>query len=183
MTPSFGRNSPCALRGTGGCRRLSSWRFSQRWSTASMKPSASRSPWIDANGWQILRAPARRYYYDVPAASVALAAAEAFHLRREGDIHTSTTGGAAIFQRSAAFLRAKYRSGTAHDGQHWRDRRRLRGYRRADEHAEPPQSPVTRIVTAPDPHLDLNIGWASKGVSEIRGCRPERASARRSAPN
>ena len=24
--------------------------------------SASRSPWIDANGWQLLRAPARRYY-------------------------------------------------------------------------------------------------------------------------
>lgn len=52
--------------------------------------SASRSPWIDANGWQILRAPARRYYYDVPAASVALAAAEAFTYGAKADIHTDT---------------------------------------------------------------------------------------------
>src|SRR5580700_4692780 len=66
--------------------------------------SASRSPWIDANGWQILRAPARRFYYDVPAASVALAAAEAFMYGAKAYIHTETAG-AAIFERILQFLR------------------------------------------------------------------------------
>jgi hypothetical protein len=54
--------------------------------------SASRSPWINANGWQILRAPDRRYYYDVPAASPALAAAEAFMYGAKADIHTEPDG-------------------------------------------------------------------------------------------
>ena len=66
--------------------------------------SASRSPWIDANGWQLLREPARRYYYDVPAASVALAAAEAFAYGAKAAIHTDTAG-EAIFHRMLQFLR------------------------------------------------------------------------------
>ena len=39
--------------------------------------SATSVPWIDANGWQFQRAPARTYFYDVPKGSAALAAAEA----------------------------------------------------------------------------------------------------------
>lgn len=39
--------------------------------------SATRVPWIDANGWQFEREPARSYFYDVPAGSAAMAAAEA----------------------------------------------------------------------------------------------------------
>jgi hypothetical protein len=40
--------------------------------------SATRAPWIDANGWKFARRPAGKYMYDVPAGKAALAAAEAF---------------------------------------------------------------------------------------------------------
>jgi hypothetical protein len=43
------------------------------------RASATRSPWIDANGWRIMRAPDARFRYDeVRAGRGALAAAEAF---------------------------------------------------------------------------------------------------------
>ncbi len=40
--------------------------------------SATRVPWLDANGWRFERAPARAYFYDAAAGGAALAAAEAF---------------------------------------------------------------------------------------------------------
>jgi len=40
--------------------------------------SATRVPWVDANGWQFIRAPSRTYFYDAPAGAAALAAAEAY---------------------------------------------------------------------------------------------------------
>jgi hypothetical protein len=40
--------------------------------------SATRRPWIDANGWRIARKPTGQFYYDVPAGKAALALAEAF---------------------------------------------------------------------------------------------------------
>lgn len=40
--------------------------------------SATRSPWVDANGWRFTRHPAGKYAYDLPAGKAALAAAEAF---------------------------------------------------------------------------------------------------------
>lgn len=67
--------------------------------------SASRSPWIDANGWRILRAPDKRYVYDVPENAVALAAAEAFAYGANAVVHTGATGVAA-FNRILEFLRA-----------------------------------------------------------------------------
>jgi hypothetical protein len=42
------------------------------------RASATRSPWIDANGWLFRRFPTERYDYQVPAGKAALAAAEAF---------------------------------------------------------------------------------------------------------
>jgi hypothetical protein len=39
--------------------------------------SATRVPWVDANGWRFAREPGRSFFYDVPAGSAALAAAEA----------------------------------------------------------------------------------------------------------
>ncbi|HEY2942502.1 MAG TPA: hypothetical protein VGN09_08725 [Vicinamibacteria bacterium] len=41
------------------------------------RASATRSPWVDANGWRFLREPAGQYAYDLPAGRGALAAAEA----------------------------------------------------------------------------------------------------------
>src|SRR5580658_3959653 len=40
--------------------------------------SATRVPWVDANGWRFEREPGRSFFYDAPAGSAALAAAEAF---------------------------------------------------------------------------------------------------------
>lgn len=42
------------------------------------RASATRSPWVYANGWQFRRDPAGRYSYELPAGKAALAAAEAF---------------------------------------------------------------------------------------------------------
>ena len=42
------------------------------------RASATRSPWVDGNGWRFLRDPAGQYAYDLPAGRAALAAAEAF---------------------------------------------------------------------------------------------------------
>jgi hypothetical protein len=39
--------------------------------------SATRSPWLTANGWRFIRNPAGRYLYDLPAGSGLLAASEA----------------------------------------------------------------------------------------------------------
>ena len=40
--------------------------------------SATRRPWIDANGWIFIRRPKGRFYYDLPAGKAAMAAAEAY---------------------------------------------------------------------------------------------------------
>jgi hypothetical protein len=40
--------------------------------------SPTRAPWIDANGWRFLRAPAGQYLYDIAVGKAALAAAESF---------------------------------------------------------------------------------------------------------
>lgn len=40
--------------------------------------SATRRPWLDANGWRFLRRPAGKFYYDLPRGRATLAAAEAF---------------------------------------------------------------------------------------------------------
>lgn len=42
------------------------------------RASATRSPWVDANGWRFLRNPTGQYVYDLPAGRAALAAAEAY---------------------------------------------------------------------------------------------------------
>jgi hypothetical protein len=54
--------------------------------------TASRSPWLDANGWALLRKPAARYYYDAPGPAAALAAAEAFSYGANAVVHTDAAG-------------------------------------------------------------------------------------------
>ena len=135
--------------------------------------SASRSPWIDANGWQLLRAPTRHYFYDVPAASVALAAAEAFMYGAKVDIHTEPAG-AAIFNRMLQFLReipergelptlaniGVIDDGSAETGElmNLLTRRNL----------------LYRIVTAPDPQLDLNIRLGSQQYPKSEAADPSK---------
>ena len=132
--------------------------------------SASRSPWINANGWQLLRAADRRYYYDVPAASAALAAAEAFMYAAKADIHTEADG-VELFNRMLQFLRglperdlpAMANIGVMDDGSpetgelmNLLSRRNL----------------LYRIVTAPDPHLDLNIRLGSPEYPKSEAANP-----------
>jgi hypothetical protein len=40
--------------------------------------SATRRPWVDANGWRFVRNPAGKYYYELPRGKAAMAIAEAF---------------------------------------------------------------------------------------------------------
>jgi hypothetical protein len=54
--------------------------------------TASRSPWLDANGWVLLRKPAASYYYDAPGPAAALAAAEAFSHGVTALVHTDAAG-------------------------------------------------------------------------------------------
>jgi hypothetical protein len=54
--------------------------------------SASRAPWLDSNGWQFLRQPQGRFYYDVKGAGSALAAAEAFSYGSSALIGTDAAG-------------------------------------------------------------------------------------------
>jgi len=54
--------------------------------------SASREPWLVANGWTFLRQPRARFYYDVPGEPAALAAAEAFCYGANALIKTDAAG-------------------------------------------------------------------------------------------
>jgi hypothetical protein len=123
--------------------------------------SASRSPWIDANGWQMLRKPAARFYYDVPGKAAALAAAEAFTYGAHAAIHTDAAGGAA-FKHMVDFLGALpdtdlpalanvgvVEDGTAQTGElmNLLTRRNL----------------LFRVVTAPDPALQVNVHLGDQG--------------------
>jgi hypothetical protein len=122
--------------------------------------SATMSPWIDANGWRILRNPGTSYYYDVPARSAALAAAEAFVYRAHARVHTDQSGVGA-FNRMLEFLRglpdvslpALANVGVVDDG--------------SDESGElmnllGRRNLLYRVVTAPDAALDLNVRIGSE---------------------
>jgi hypothetical protein len=54
--------------------------------------TASRAPWLDSNGWQFLRYPHARFYYDVPGPKAALAAAEAYCFGGDALIRTDADG-------------------------------------------------------------------------------------------
>lgn len=67
--------------------------------------SATTSPWIDANGWRILRSPDRTFSYQVKGEAAALAAAEAFSYGARASISADAVG-AIAFGRMLAFLKA-----------------------------------------------------------------------------
>ncbi len=54
--------------------------------------SASRVPWVTSNGWQFIRRPNDRFYYDVNGNGSALAAAEAFSYGANSMIQTDANG-------------------------------------------------------------------------------------------
>src|SRR5215472_3195510 len=67
--------------------------------------SATRSPWIDSNGWRILRSPGQRFFYKVNGQSAALAAAEAFTYGAGALISTDEPGKLA-FGKMLEFLKS-----------------------------------------------------------------------------
>ena len=122
--------------------------------------SASTAPWIDANGWQILRTPGKHYFYNVPANSAALAAAEAFAYGANAVVHTDAAG-AAAFNKMLDFLRSvpdadlpvMANFGIIDDG--------------SDETGElmnlmARHNLLYKIVPSADPRLDLNIKLGTK---------------------
>lgn len=133
--------------------------------------SATTSPWIDANGWRILRAPGQRYFYNVPGNSAALAAAEAFAYGANAVVHTDQAGTDA-FHRMLEFLRTvpdadlplRANFGIIDDG--------------SDETGElmnlmSRHNLLYKIVTAPDPHLDLNIKLGTKEYPREKAANPD----------
>ncbi|MGH9675321.1 MAG: hypothetical protein ACRD44_19290 [Bryobacteraceae bacterium] len=65
--------------------------------------SATRSPWIDSNGWRFLRAPKARFFAGVPGATAGIAAAEAFMFGADVIVQTDAAGLEA-FGAMVAFL-------------------------------------------------------------------------------
>jgi hypothetical protein len=66
--------------------------------------SATRSPWIDANGWRMLRTPGRPFVYTVKGQAAALAAAEAFMYGARAFVSADAPG-AGAFSAMLDFLR------------------------------------------------------------------------------
>lgn len=66
--------------------------------------SATRAPWVDANGWRYAREPQRTWFCEAPGFAAALAAAEAFAWRVEAVIQPDAAGLPAL-GRMLAFLR------------------------------------------------------------------------------
>jgi hypothetical protein len=54
--------------------------------------TATRAPWLTANGWRFIRQASGRFYYEAPGKPAALAAAEAFSYGANAMIHTDSAG-------------------------------------------------------------------------------------------
>ncbi|MDQ6704326.1 MAG: hypothetical protein M3Z85_00020, partial [Acidobacteriota bacterium] len=125
--------------------------------------TASSAPWVNANGWRIVRGKTAGFYYDVPGAAAALAAAEAFAYGAEAAIHTDGPG-ARRFNEMASMLKqvtpralpAMANIGVIDDGSNAAGeimnllaRRNL----------------LFKIVTSPDPKLGVNIRPDAKAAA------------------
>jgi hypothetical protein len=83
-----------------GAVKLSTPRVQMR----NNEASATRSPWIDSNGWQLMRTPDKQFYYKVTGDAAMLAAAESFAYGSDALISTDAAGEKA-FEKMMAFLR------------------------------------------------------------------------------
>jgi hypothetical protein len=132
--------------------------------------SATNVPWVDANVWRFERGDARSYYYDVPWRRATLAAAEADAYGVEAVIHPEPRDLPAL-GRMLAFLRGMVSTelpalanvgiiddGSAATGEvlNLLARRNL----------------LARVVTAPDPKLDLNVRIGSKEYPKEQAADP-----------
>jgi len=119
------------------------------------RASATRSPWITANGWEILRSPAALFYYDAKGPAAELAAAEAFAYGVRAVIATDQAGLEPL-GRMQRFLRGLEQAdlptfadiGVIDDGS-WETGELLTMLSRGNL--------LYRTVDAPDPSLKLNV--------------------------
>lgn len=84
-----------------GRERLLTPQIQQRINVAS----PTRVPWVDANGWRLLRKPSGQYLYDLTANRAALAAAEAFVYNADAVLKIAASDLAEL-GKSLAFLRS-----------------------------------------------------------------------------
>lgn len=83
------------------CEKLAAPKINYRVNVAS----ATRSPWIDANGWRYLRRPAATYCVEADAASAGITAAEAFAYGARAFVHALSDESVAAFAKMTGFLR------------------------------------------------------------------------------
>jgi hypothetical protein len=134
--------------------------------------SATRSPWVDANGWRMERSPQAHFYYEVQGETAALAAAEAFAYQGNAAIRSDAKG-AEAFARMLSFIRQikplemppLANIGIIDDGSdavgelmNLLSRRNL----------------LFRVVAAPDPHLDVNVRLGSTQFPKTDADDPNR---------
>lgn len=132
--------------------------------------SATRSPWIDTNGWRFLRKPGARFLYEAPGKAAAIAAAEAFAYGAGAAIHTDAAGLEPLGQMLSFLggvtqekLPALANIGYIDDG--------------SDESGEvmnlmTRRNLLFRLVLKPDPALDLNVAFGSKKYSKEEAADP-----------
>lgn len=160
--------STCLPDRIAGAQKLSTPGVQYRMNEAS----ATRSPWVDTNGWRFERKPKGRYYYDVQGETAALAAAEAFAYQAEAAIRTDAKG-AEAFGRMLSFLQplkavdfpALANIGVIDDGSdavgelmNLLTRRNL----------------LYRVVDTPDPRLNINVRIGSKEFPQSDAADPSR---------
>ena len=121
--------------------------------------AASSTPWLNTNGWRLLRNPGAHFYYDIPGPGAALAAAEAFAYGGRALIHTDAAGLESL-GRMLEFLKTlpaldlpvMANIGYIDDGSPGSGELMNLLVRR---------NLLFRLETAPDPHLDLNVRYGA----------------------
>lgn len=140
------------------------------------RASATRAPWITANGWEFLRAPSSLFYYEAPGSDAELAQVEAFAYGARAMIQTDEAGLEA-FRRMREFLRTLEQPnlpeyvdiGVVDDG--------------SFESAEM-MTMLTRgnllfkIVEKPDPSLKLNVQLGTPGYAMEEATEPHVLAAK-----
>jgi len=132
--------------------------------------SATRIPWIDANGWRFARHSDRPYYYDVPRGKAMLAAAEAYAYGADAVVHPDPQD-LELFGRMLGFLRridqpplpAMANIGIIDDSSaqtgevlNLLARRNL----------------LFRVIPAPDPKFDLNVKIGDQDYPRSEAANP-----------
>src|SRR5262245_58086053 len=132
--------------------------------------SATRRPWIDANGWRFVRNPTGKFYYDLPQGKAAMAIAEAFAYNADVVLKIDP---AALAEAGAMFACSKNLT-----GEHYApvadiglvdDNSQDRG-----EVMTPPapRNLLFNVVAAPAPQFRVNIELGSKEYPKSEAANP-----------